>query len=65
MNDVTTTLPEPSSFLTVGLPLKLSLTLNGQKGMYGSTLLGWKDSAWLVCEWPSQIGHGEIGRAHV
>lgn len=58
MNDVTTTRPIPTSFLTVGLSLKLSLTLNGQKGMYGSTLLGWKDYAWLVCEWPLQIGHG-------
>ncbi|MEQ1792847.1 MAG: flagellar brake protein [Nitrospira sp.] len=58
MNDVTTTQPTPTSFLTVGLSLKLSLTLNGQKGMYGSTLLGWKDYAWLVCEWPLQIGHG-------
>lgn len=58
MNDVTTTQPVPASFLTVGLSLKLSLTLNGQKGMYGSTLLGWKDHAWLVCEWPLQIGHG-------
>lgn len=59
MNDVTTTQPVPASFLTVGLSLKLSLTLNGQKGMYGSTLLGWKDHAWLVCEWPLQIGHGK------
>lgn len=58
MNDITTTQPVPASFLTVGLSLKLSLTLNGQKGMYGSTLLGWKDYAWLVCEWPLQIGHG-------
>src|SRR3990167_4168543 len=58
MNDVTTTQPAPTSFLTVGLSLKLSLTLNGQKGMYGSTLLGWKDYAWLVCEWPLQVGHG-------
>ena len=40
MNDITTTQPVPASFLTVGLSLKLSLTLNGQKGMYGSTLLG-------------------------
>jgi Flagellar protein YcgR/PilZ domain len=63
MNDVTTTLPTPTSFLTVGLSLKLSFTLNGQKGMYGSTLLGWKDYAWLVCEWPLQVGHGtEIQR---
>ena len=63
MNDVTTAQPTPASFLTVGLSLKLSFTLNGQKGMYGSTLLGWKDYAWLVCEWPLQIGHGtEIPR---
>ena len=58
MNDVITSQPSPTSFLTVGLSLKLSLTLNGQKGMYGSTLLGWKDYAWLVCEWPLQVGHG-------
>jgi c-di-GMP-binding flagellar brake protein YcgR len=25
--------------------------------MYGSTLLGWKEHAWLVCEWPLQLGH--------
>ncbi|MEQ1655244.1 MAG: flagellar brake protein [Nitrospira sp.] len=63
MNDVTTTQPTPTSFLTVGLSLKLSFTVNGQKGMYGSTLLGWKDYAWLVCEWPLQVGHGaEIPR---
>jgi len=57
MNEVTTTPPVSASFLSVGLSLKLSLTINGQKGMYGSTLLGWKDHAWLVCEWPSQVGH--------
>lgn len=63
MNEVTTTQPTPTSFLAVGLSLKLSLILNGQKGMYGSTLLGWKDHAWLVCEWPLQVGHGtEIPR---
>ncbi|MCC6141066.1 MAG: flagellar brake protein [Nitrospira sp.] len=58
MNDVIATQPTPASFLTVGLSLKLSITLNGQKGMYGSTLLGWKDYAWLVCEWPLQVGSG-------
>lgn len=58
MTDVTTSQPIPTSYLTVGLSLKLSLTLNGQKGMYGSTLLGWKDYAWLVCEWPLQVGPG-------
>ncbi|MFO0707407.1 MAG: flagellar brake protein [Nitrospira sp.] len=63
MNDMTVASPSADTFLTVGLPLKLSITLNGSKGMYGSTLLGWKEHAWLVCEWPLQIGHGtEIPR---
>ncbi|MDH4152413.1 MAG: flagellar brake protein [Nitrospira sp.] len=52
MNDVVEAAPSPASFLSVGLAVKLSLTLDGQKVMYGSTLLGWKDHAWLVCEWP-------------
>ena len=52
MNDSVEAAPSPASFLSVGLAIKLSLTLDGQKVMYGSTLLGWKDHAWLVCEWP-------------
>ncbi|MCS6896378.1 MAG: flagellar brake protein [Nitrospira sp.] len=47
--------PPPASFLTVGLALKLSFTVAGRKIVYGSTLLGWKESAWLICEWPSQL----------
>lgn len=47
--------PPSSSFLAVGLPVKLSLSLNGRKVVHGSTLLGWKESAWLICEWPSQL----------
>jgi len=58
MSDVIVSAPSPSSFLSVGLSLKISLTLEQQKVMYGSTLLGWKDHAWLVCEWPTQLGHG-------
>ena len=58
MNDITMASPSADTFLTVGLPLKLSLMLGGSKGMYGSSLLGWKEHAWLVCEWPLQIGHG-------
>ena len=55
--------PPSASFLTVGHALKLSLTLPHHKAMYGSTLLGWKDHAWLVCEWPAQLGHdAEIPR---
>jgi c-di-GMP-binding flagellar brake protein YcgR len=57
MNDIAEASPSPASFLSVGLALKLSLTLDGQKVMYGSTLLGWKDHAWLVCEWPLPLGH--------
>lgn len=58
MNDVIASMPPSASFLTVGHLLKLSLTLHDQKAMYGSTLLGWKEHAWLVCEWPAQLGHG-------
>lgn len=52
MNEVVEATPSPAAFLSVGLAVKLSLTLDGQKMMYGSTLLGWKDHAWLVCAWP-------------
>jgi hypothetical protein len=49
--------PPSASFLTVGHPLKIAFTLFGKKALYGSTLLGWKEHAWLVCEWPAQCGH--------
>jgi c-di-GMP-binding flagellar brake protein YcgR len=57
MNDIVVSVPPAASFLSVGLPLKISFSLDRQKVMYGSTLLGWKDHAWLVCEWPLQLGH--------
>ncbi|ALA58584.1 flagellar brake protein [Nitrospira moscoviensis] len=57
MNDVIASALSPASFLTVGHALKISLALGPHKAMYGSTLLGWKDHAWLVCEWPAQLGH--------
>jgi len=57
MNDVVASVPTSTSFLTVGHALKISLTLQNRKTMFGSTLLGWKDHAWLVCEWPLQLGH--------
>ncbi len=57
MNEVMTSTPVSTSFLSVGLPLKISLSLDQQKVMYGSTLLGWKEHAWLVCELPSQLNH--------
>lgn len=58
MNDVIASSPPSASFLTVGHALKISMTLNNRKTMFGSTLLGWKDHAWLVCEWPTQLGPG-------
>jgi c-di-GMP-binding flagellar brake protein YcgR len=59
MNELVVSVPPAASFLSVGLPLKIALTLDQQKVMYGSTLLGWKDHAWLVCEWPIQLGHDQ------
>ncbi len=59
MNEIVVSVPPAVSFLSVGLPLKISLTLDQQKVMYGTTLLGWKDHAWLVCEWPIQLGHDQ------
>lgn len=60
MNDIVVSVPSATSFLSVGLPLKMSFTLDQQKVMYGSTLLGWKAHAWLVCEWPIQLGHDQV-----
>ncbi|MBH0179590.1 MAG: flagellar brake protein [Nitrospira sp.] len=57
MNEVMASTPSAISILSVGLPLKISLSLDQQKLMYGSTLLGWKEHAWLVCELPSQLSH--------
>lgn len=57
MNEVMAATPLSTSFLSVGLPLKISFSLDQQKVMYGSTLLGWKEHAWLVCELPSQLSH--------
>jgi c-di-GMP-binding flagellar brake protein YcgR len=59
MNEMVVSVPPAASFMSVGLPLKISLTLDQQKVMYGSTLLGWKDHAWLICEWPLQLGHDQ------
>lgn len=59
MSELVTSVPAAASFLSVGLPLKISFALDQQKVMYGSTLLGWKDHAWLICEWPLQLGHDQ------
>ncbi len=60
MNEIVVSVPPAASFLSVGLPLKISLILDQQKVMHGTTLLGWKDHAWLVCEWPIQLGHDQL-----
>jgi c-di-GMP-binding flagellar brake protein YcgR len=59
MNDIVVSVPSAASFLSVGLSLKMSFTRDQQKVMYGTTLLGWKDHEWLVCEWPLQLGHDQ------
>lgn len=63
MSEITSVESRPAAFLAVGLPLKLSMVQRGQQEGYASTLLGWKEYAWLICEWPSQAAHGtEIPR---
>ncbi len=46
----------PASFLEVGLSLQLSLLSEGTGAQYGSTVLGWKQRSWIVCEWPFHFG---------
>lgn len=60
MNEIVASVPPAPSFLAVGIPLKISLALDREKVMCGTTLLGWKDHAWLVCEWPLQLGHDQV-----
>lgn len=45
-----------SSILMVGLPLQLSIGSGQGNVNCGSTLLGWKERAWLICEWPFHFG---------
>jgi hypothetical protein len=40
----------------VGLPLQLVIGSDHDKVNCGSTLLGWKAQAWLICEWPFHFG---------
>ncbi len=46
----------PSSFLAVGLSLQLALSQDGTGAQYGSSVLGWKQGSWLICEWPFHLG---------
>ncbi len=43
-------------FLAVGVSLQLGVPAGTEIVQSGSTLLGWKDGAWLICEWPFQLG---------
>lgn len=45
-----------SSILAVGLPLQLVIGSDQDTVNCGSTLLGWKAQAWLICEWPFHFG---------
>lgn len=57
MTDEIVTHAPAASFLSVGLPLKLTIQTVKGKVQCGSTLLGWKENAWLICEWPAQVRH--------
>jgi hypothetical protein len=48
--------PVHPSVLVVGLPLQLVIGSGQDKVNCGSTLLGWKERAWLICEWPFHFG---------
>jgi len=48
--------PVHTSVLLVGLPLQLVIGSGQDKVNCGSTLLGWKERAWLICEWPFHFG---------
>ena len=48
--------PAHSSIFVVGLPLQLVIGSGQDKVNCGSTLLGWKERTWLICEWPFHFG---------
>jgi hypothetical protein len=48
--------PAHSSILKVGLPLQLVIGSGPDQVNCGSTLLGWREKAWLICEWPFHFG---------
>jgi hypothetical protein len=49
-------IPANSSILRVGLSLQLVVGSGHDKVNCGSTLLGWKERTWLICEWPFHFG---------
>lgn len=48
--------PAHSSILKVGLSLQLVIGSGQDTVNCGSTLLGWRERAWLICEWPFHFG---------
>jgi hypothetical protein len=48
--------PPASAFLSVGLGVQLTLSRDKANTLYGATILGWKQSSWLICEWPFHLG---------
>jgi hypothetical protein len=48
--------PAQSSIFKVGLPLQLVIGSGQDTVNCGSTLLGWRERAWLICEWPFHFG---------
>lgn len=45
-----------SAFLAVGLSLQITLSQDDTNAQYGSSILGWKQGSWLICEWPFHLG---------
>jgi hypothetical protein len=45
-----------SDFLAVGLCLQLTLSQDETNAQYGSSVMGWKQGSWLICEWPFHLG---------
>lgn len=48
--------PAHSSILMVGLPLQLVFGAGPDKIHCEATLFGWKEGAWLICDWPFRSG---------
>ena len=54
--DEQTVPPVASAFLTVGLGMQLTLSQDKANIFYGTSVLGWKQDSWLICEWPFHLG---------
>src|SRR5918993_3501686 len=48
--------PAAFAFLTVGLGVQLALSQDKANTLYGTSILGWKQDSWLICEWPFHLG---------